>query len=485
VQQGFKLFGYQGGTNPNEFTTRNGAELYDMQRSYSTSYRGAISSKQAARDGEGLQTVRVRSKADRNVKKLEKEEDRPMERKNLMRHGFIGIGQGGGNILNSGFYKDFPVFVINTAKADLDGLKNIPGDCKYLAQVTDGGAGKEIAIGEYAIQAHKEKIASRIDTLFRDCEYVWIVTGFGGGTGTLGAIQMIQLLTEMGKVHGLIGTTPLEHEGTTEKANSLVGLAQLYEAGNNIDLFKGFLLIDNKKLKQTIMNRGEGFSYESLWETANAEIYEKFHGIYNFTEQSGQTCLDLEDYKRIFKEKGGIVFAEAEVDPAGNSESSLALAVMEMLGNTFFIGGDVLQGKAVGVIVERPHDFDTDGAMIDRLFTELKNKFQAGLFCRGVYKSNLSLKETISLKRKPVRLVVIVSGIPYPVEFIRDLNVKTAEEIAIVDQKNSKREDLGINMGDITKFLQKTNTPPERPEKTIDLTVFPKHDNAAVNWKFK
>ena len=215
-----------------------------------------------------------------------------------------------------------------------------------MTKITDGGgAGKEIAIGERAIRENRDEIKKRLETLFKNCEYIWIVAGLGGGTGTLGAITMIEILTEMQITHGIIGTVPLKHEGTVEKANCLIGLNQVYKASRKSFFFKGIILIDNKKLKDHIMDSGS-FSYESLWDLANGEIYSQFKSIYEFTGQSGQTCLDLEDYKRIFKESGCMLFAEAEIDPSGKSEKSLALAVMEMWQNTFFLTGGHFERKS-------------------------------------------------------------------------------------------------------------------------------------------
>jgi cell division GTPase FtsZ len=407
-----------------------------------------------------------------------------MEPKNLLRHGFIGIGQGGGNILNSGFYSDFPVMVINTAEADVKGLKNIPSDCKYIAGVTHGGgAGKEIAVGEQAIIVHRDEIIKRITTLFKSCEYLWVTVGMGGGTGTLGAIQMIEILTELGMPHGIIATVPLEHEGTIEKANCLVGLTQIYQASRQSNFFKGIILIDNKQLKNAIMNHGNGFSYESLWEMANNEIYAKFNAMYSFTEQAGQTCLDIEDYKRIFKEKGCMLFAEAEVDPAGNSEYSLALSVMEMWNNSFFITGDILAGKAIGIVVERPRDFDKDGILIDRLFSELKQHFKAGLIATGVYKSSLNLQETLRLKRKPVRIKAVVSGIPFPAAYLKELNEKAQKEIQILEEKEGREEDLGIDLNFLTGFLKKSSD--AKPAQKIDLSVFNRREEKSSGWRIE
>jgi hypothetical protein len=161
----------------------------------------------------------------------------------------------------------------------------------------------------------------------------------------------------------------------------------------------------------------------------------------------------------------------------------LALSVMEIWKDSFFITGDILAGKAIGIVVERPQDFDKDGILIDRLFSELKQHFKAGLIATGVYKSNLNLQETLRLKRKPVRIKVVVSGIPFPAAYLKELNESAQKEIQILEEKETREEDLGIDFDLLTDFLRKSSG--FKPAQKIDLSVFNKKDSEPAGWQIQ
>ena len=394
-----------------------------------------------------------------------------MDTKNVFGYGFISIGQCGGKILDAGFSKDYPVFAINTALVDLQGLKRIPKDCQYLASITDGGgAGKNISVGELAIVQHKDEIVKRISTLFKIIKFLWLVAGLGGGRGTLGLIQMVQILTELSIPHGIIATVPLNHDGTLEKSNCAIGLHQIYLASKQSNYLQTTIFINNNDLKQKVMAAGN-FTYENFWELANMEVYSQFEEIHSFANRASETCMDIEDTKVVAtKQKGCLFFNKVELDLTGNSENGLALSMLEMLKDTIYITGDILKGTAVGVVIERPKDFDTDGLMIDRLFDEIKVKFGAGAICKGVYPSSLTLKETLGIKKKPVTIYLIVSGIPFPLDYLKALGEESRNEIKDLKAKETVTEDLGADFDFIKDFLRESSDP--KPAQKIDLSVF-------------
>jgi cell division GTPase FtsZ len=401
-----------------------------------------------------------------------------------MKHGFIGVGQGGNNIIDAGFAKTFPVLAVNTAEVDLGNLKNVTKDCQFVARITEGGAGENIIIGEQAVRMHRKEIAEKIKTIFRECEYIWVVTGLGGGTGTLASVQIIEILTEMGINHGFIGTMPMKNEGTTKKVNAVLGMNQIWTAHTQSELFKSMVIIDNERLKNIIIQEGE-FSHEKLWETVNDRIFSMFSALYDFTEQSGTTCLDLEDFKRMFDQKGCMLFNEGDYDPRNQSNQGLAICIMELWRDTIFQTGDIEGALATAVVLERPADFDKDGQLIDNMFAALKDKFKAGLFCRGVYASKLNTADILKIRKKPVRVLTVVSGAPFPKEYLQKFTQEADEELKIIYDKAKPENDLGIGnmLGVFRDYVVKNNGP--KQGQKLDLSLFNNDAAATKDIKFK
>jgi cell division GTPase FtsZ len=123
----------------------------------------------------------------------------------MMNFGFIGIGQAGGNIANV-FAQEFPAIAINTAKNDLAVLANIKSSYRLHTDISEGGAGKSIRYGEKAIRRYQAEIIDLVNLNkdLKEAETIWLIAGLGGGTGSLGIIQMSVLLSKLGRKHSII-----------------------------------------------------------------------------------------------------------------------------------------------------------------------------------------------------------------------------------------------------------------------------------------
>ena len=393
----------------------------------------------------------------------------------MLKWGFIGIGQGGNNIVDI-FAKKFPTIAINTAKQDLD-LENIPIDLRIHTKINDGGgAGKDIKKGEEAIIQYKDKIKDKIEMVMRDVGYIWVVAGLGGGTGSLGLVQLIQVLMEMGKIHGIICTLPCEDEGTQEKINAFIALHQIYEAHRKSNNFRGMVLLDNEELKKYVLSKGN-YSYESFWGEANGYIYQKFNSLYEYSSKAGITSFDAEDYNRMFMEKGTMIFVENEFDFNDSvSDTVLASKVKEMWENPIFLTGEKKNATGTALILERPSGFDRDGKAINRLFKEIKNTINSGLFCRGVY-CNKNITDLI--RQKPMKIFTLLTGIPFPKEEISQLKQKAEGEINSLRDKSNDTE-LSFDLKDMVDFIQENNGEPKI--EMLDFTVFKKEQT--LTWSF-
>jgi cell division GTPase FtsZ len=124
---------------------------------------------------------------------------------------------------------------------------NNKSNYRIHTNISEGGAGKSIRFGEIAIRSYKEDIIDIIN-LNKDLnasDTIWLIAGLGGGTGSLGIIQMSMLLSKIGRKHSMIITTPAHDEGTTEKANALVSGMQIYNLIGKSKNLRSLIIMDN------------------------------------------------------------------------------------------------------------------------------------------------------------------------------------------------------------------------------------------------
>ncbi len=392
----------------------------------------------------------------------------------MLNFGFIGIGQGGCNIVNA-FAKDFPCLAINTAETDLAELDDIPPHLRVLTKVTEGGAGKNIRLGELAIIRYRDQIREKIQLTMDRSDLIWVVAGLGGGTGSLGIVQLITLLAAMGKKHGAIITLPTADEGTVEKVNALIAAKQLYDLQNMSKNFRSMIIIDNDKLKQQIFSSGN-LSYEKFYDEANSVIYKDFINLYNYSKMSSITAFDTEDYKGMFYEKGCLIFSEANIEFSEN-ETALASAVTEMWRSTVFECGDVARATAVALIIERPKSFDKDGQQINRLFEEIKKRVSSGRFCRGVYHKE-GLKDLLGAK--PIKVFTLLAGLPFPEQKFSELKAQVDQEMQDIKAKRQLQE-LAVDLEPLLNFVNETNN--DYVEEELDFSIFGVKE-PVLNWSF-
>ena len=95
------------------------------------------------------------------------------------------------------------------------------------------------------------------------------------------------------------------------------------------------------------------------------------------------------------------------------------LSILDSWNNSFFITGDYRKATGLTLLIERPVNYDQDGEIIEQTFAELKNLLKSGLLCKGIYNQKKELLDIV--KRKPVKVHTIISGIPFPISLINKL----------------------------------------------------------------
>jgi cell division GTPase FtsZ len=390
--------------------------------------------------------------------------------------GAVGIGQAGINIA-SHFAQKFPTIIIDTAAQNLNNCQQVSKDLKYHAKINSwGGAGKQAALGEKAIEQHSDAITDLLDNNLRECQFVWVIAGLGGGTGSAGHLIVSNLLDYLNIPHGLFITLPDEtQEGIDEITNAYIALGKVEEARTKFDSLSSVIIIENKKLRQKVLNQ-EQVSFENSWNEANKYIFNKFYQLYEYSQKESSYSFDGQDYLRILSKSGYMIFGDQLVENIEEGSKNILINEFEATWeNSIFT--DTLaftEAKGIGIVIDRPESY-SDGAAIDRLLNKMNDFVGVGTICSGIYKTKTGLKDKVLNADKPLKMIALISGMPFPQQRFKeleDLALKGAEEY----ENKGGESDLQVKM-DKLKSIIGSGKPTKKPDNRKEFSVFGKTEN--------
>ena len=179
--------------------------------------------------------------------------------KGSTRYAWLGSGQCGGRLVKSFYdlgYKK--VLAVNTTHHDLD-LLCIPENQKFLMDMGEKGAGKEIERGDRAIQQYQQEILHLARRTFStQVDHIMVCFGAGGGTGSGSVMGLIEIakryaryvgLKNPNKKVGAIMTLP-----TVGEAGSPLVAENAYEVGTRLSKLAStgeispLIIVDNDKI---------------------------------------------------------------------------------------------------------------------------------------------------------------------------------------------------------------------------------------------
>ncbi|UPW01278.1 tubulin/FtsZ family protein [Halorussus gelatinilyticus] len=202
-----------------------------------------------------------------------------------MKLAMIGFGQAGGKIVDKFVEYDRgtganvvrSAIAVNTAKADLAGLENIPERNRVLigqARVKGHGVGADNELGADIAEADIDEIQGALDDVpVHEIDAFLVVAGMGGGTGSGGApvlaSHLKRIYTE--PVYGL-GILPAEDEGGIYTLNAARSFKTFVDEVDNL------LVFDNDAWRET------GESVRGGYDRINEEIVRRFGILFSAGE---------------------------------------------------------------------------------------------------------------------------------------------------------------------------------------------------------
>jgi cell division GTPase FtsZ len=244
-----------------------------------------------------------------------------------MKLAMIGFGQAGGKIVDKFLEYDRrtgsevvrSAIAVNTAKADLAGLENVPQRNRVLigqARVKGHGVGADNELGADIAREDIDEIQGAIDQVpVHEIDAFLVVAGMGGGTGSGGApvlaSHLKRIYTE--PVYGL-GVLPAEDEGGIYTLNAARSFKTFVDEVDNL------LVFDNDAWRET------GESVRGGYDRINDEIVRRFGVLFSAGEVGGsdqQVAESVVDSSEIINtlDCGGVStigYATETVESAGS-----------------------------------------------------------------------------------------------------------------------------------------------------------------------
>ncbi|WP_171006557.1 tubulin/FtsZ family protein [Halalkalirubrum salinum] len=239
-----------------------------------------------------------------------------------MKLAMIGFGQAGGKIVDKFVEYDRrtgseivrAAVAVNSAKADLMGITNIPKDQRVLigqSRVKGHGVGADNELGAEVAEEDIDEIQGAIDGIpVHEVDAFLVVAGLGGGTGSGGAPVLAKHLQRIytEPVYGL-GVLPGSDEGGIYTLNAARSFQTFVREVDNL------LVFDNDAWRKT------GESVQGGYDEINEEIVKRFGILFGAGEvQAGQEVAEsIVDSSEIINTLSGggvstVGYAEEEVE---------------------------------------------------------------------------------------------------------------------------------------------------------------------------
>jgi cell division GTPase FtsZ len=215
-----------------------------------------------------------------------------------MKLAMIGFGQAGGKILDKFLEYDErtgseivrAAVAVNTAKADLMGLKRVPEENRVLigqARVKGHGVGADNELGAEIAEEDIDEVQGAIDNIpVHEVDAFLVLSGLGGGSGSGGAPVLAKHLKTIytEPVYGL-GILPSQDEGGIYTLNAARSFQTFVREVDNL------LVFDNDAWRKA------GESMESGYSDINEEIVRRFGILFGAGEvtpggEVGESVVD-------------------------------------------------------------------------------------------------------------------------------------------------------------------------------------------------
>lgn len=207
----------------------------------------------------------------------------------------IGVGGGGGNVINYIANQGLAGVELIAANTDTQDLNTLPDTVEKVqlgAMKTRGlGAGMDPDVGSAAAQ---ESVGDLEDRL-RGADMVFLIACMGGGTGTGASPVIAEIAKDMGILTVGVVTRPFSNEQETRTNVAQAGIRKLHSCVDAL------ITIPNDKLTNIL---GGEVLFSDAFNHINAYTAETVRGIADIVNIQGVMNLDFADVKSVLSSNG-------------------------------------------------------------------------------------------------------------------------------------------------------------------------------------
>lgn len=304
----------------------------------------------------------------------------------------IGVGNAGGMMVKRIARERMPGVecgVINTAIKDLESCPEIRA-LQIGIKVTHGtGTGSDPAVGARSAQEDADRIRDFLGTN----DVVFLVAGFGKGTGTGATPVVADLARSLGSLTVAFVTRPFDYEGA--------GRAQVAEAG--IQELAGKTDVFIPLPNQSLMAMPGAGALEQAFGFMDEAILMAIRGMVDVLMKPGRINLDLADMRSLLKNTGHTAFGVG----AGKGETRLADALRN-LGEYPYLA-DANASDVSGMLISITGGSDLGAKEVEDVVQQV----------RGMVKGEPRLAFAINVDEAlhgEMRIMMLAAGLTAPVE---------------------------------------------------------------------
>jgi cell division protein FtsZ len=245
----------------------------------------------------------------------------------------VGVGGGGGNIVNSMVNKGIEGVEFIAVNTDAQALDISKANVKIQIgkNITKGlGTGMKDEIGMKAVEETRDVL----DKALAGSDMVFITAGMGGGTGTGGAPEVAHIAKSQNALVVAIVTKPFEFEGRPRMELANQGLERLKEEVDSL------IVIPNQKIFELISLDTDK---KQAFELANKVLYNATKGISQIITKTGEINVDFADVRTIMKDMGDAMIGTGIAEGENRAEK----ASLDALSNPLLDDIDISGSKCV------------------------------------------------------------------------------------------------------------------------------------------
>jgi len=241
----------------------------------------------------------------------------------------VGVGGGGGNVLNSMVDKGIEGVEFIAVNTDAQALDKNKAEVKIQIgkSLTKGlGTGMDSMLGYKAA----EESRNEIEEALAGSDMVFITAGLGGGTGTGGAPAVARIAKSQGALVVAIVTLPFNFECKPRMDLALEGLEKLKSEVDSL------IAIPNQNITKLI---SKDASSKQAFELADRVLYNATRGISKIITDTGDINVDFADVRTIMKDTGDAMIGSGIASGDGRAQRAANDALVNPVLDEIHIEG--------------------------------------------------------------------------------------------------------------------------------------------------